>query len=141
MKAIILEPAKEKPKISSTGAASYVSSVFRKYYLVQNYKTWSDAQTYCRATYSDLATIETTAEMILLQNEVKKQKLTSRVWIGLHRNIDSWYWSLDDAPVDVMFWSFGEPNWQLEECAITNNGYWLDVLCNNMFYFVCFDGK
>uniref|UniRef100_A0A3B4BF38 C-type lectin domain-containing protein n=1 Tax=Periophthalmus magnuspinnatus TaxID=409849 RepID=A0A3B4BF38_9GOBI len=65
----------------------------RGFHLFRELKTWSEAQTFCRENYVDLATIETEEEwsqvVLMLQN------LNIYPWIGLYDDYTSWRWSLD----------------------------------------------
>ncbi|XP_067379073.1 macrophage mannose receptor 1-like [Channa argus] len=63
-----------------------------EYHYVPDFKTWNEAQTYCRQTYTDLATIENTQEMNQLINTVSSAGYNSEVWIGLYNQIN-WRWS------------------------------------------------
>ncbi|KAF5885324.1 putative C-type lectin domain family 20 member A isoform X1, partial [Clarias magur] len=49
---------KEPVPIRETGAFPIILSTSYKYYLIQREKTWSDAQAYCQATYTDLALVK-----------------------------------------------------------------------------------
>lgn len=128
--------------ISSTEVFIFVLSVPYKYYLVQQGKNWSDALTYCRANYIDLATIKSNDDMIKLQNEAQKQKFTSNAWIGLYNDINSWRWSMGNQPLGYFtHWCGSEPNYGMEDCAALNHWCWFDVPCMVAFPFVCFDGE
>ncbi|XP_049328993.1 uncharacterized protein LOC125789942 [Astyanax mexicanus] len=75
------------------GVSSYVP---HRYHFVNENKTWTEAQSYCRKTYTDLATINNMDEMKKL-NETLKDKTVGDVWIGLNRgNTGKWRWSPDE---------------------------------------------
>ncbi|XP_017320444.1 putative C-type lectin domain family 20 member A [Ictalurus punctatus] len=125
-----------------TGVVPLVLSVSRKYYLIQQGKTWSDAQAYCRAEHTDLAIIESNDDMVRLQNEIQRQQFSSSAWIGLYNDINSWYWSLGHEPLGSMRpWATGEPdNWLGQEwCGATNTWAWSDGSCTKTLPVVCFD--
>ncbi|XP_058272508.1 C-type lectin domain family 10 member A-like [Hemibagrus wyckioides] len=126
-----------------TGEVPLVHSVPRKYYLIQQGKTWSEAQDYCRATHTDLAIIKSNDDMVRLQNEAQKQQFSSSAWIGLYNNINSWRWSMGNEPLETTRWGGAEPNnWGgHEECGIITSWGWADVSCTFPLPFVCFDGK
>lgn len=63
----------------------------REYHFVKESKTWTEAQTHCRKTYTDLATIDDMEDWSLIKNIIKDRK--NGVWIGLHKT---------DQPVEVV---------------------------------------
>lgn len=115
-----------------------------KYFLVQNAKTWTDAQTYCQATYTDLAVVKTNDDMVRLQNEAQSQAFSSSAWIGMYNDVNAWHWSLGYEPVGSMRkWDVGEPNNNggRQNCVVITPWGWWDWGCTNIHPFVCFDGK
>ncbi|KPP58243.1 macrophage mannose receptor 1-like, partial [Scleropages formosus] len=109
-------------------------------------KTWTDAQTYCRNNYFDLATIRDTDD---LQNLVNSAPSTyfGQAWIGLFDDVNSWHWSLSDSS----FYSTGETsfrNWESGEpdnlggqeycAAMTPGGTWDSYSCQERLLFICF---
>ncbi len=100
---------------------------------------WTEAQRYCRNSYTDLATIDNMNEM----NELKKY---GRVWMGLFKvRENSWQWS-DQSNSSFRYWDTGEPNNYkgVENCAVIEpnvQGKWNDISCNNSFPFVCHEGE
>uniref|UniRef100_A0A3Q2WK27 C-type lectin domain-containing protein n=1 Tax=Haplochromis burtoni TaxID=8153 RepID=A0A3Q2WK27_HAPBU len=120
------------------GEASFVK--------VNSTVNWTDAQSHCRDVYTDLATIESTADV----NAVR-----SKAWIGLHDDLEnSWRWSLNDSS----FYGQGETtfrNWYTNEPNNLNgqqycvallsgspyNGEWDDRDCDDILNFVCYNGK
>ncbi|XP_049326012.1 C-type mannose receptor 2-like [Astyanax mexicanus] len=78
------------------GVSPYVP---HRYHFVDQSKTWTEAQIYCRQTYTDLATINNMEEMKNL-NETLKDKGENFVWIGLAKgDTGKWRWSLPDGNV------------------------------------------
>ncbi|XP_036420716.1 macrophage mannose receptor 1-like isoform X2 [Colossoma macropomum] len=126
--------------------ASYLP---HRYHFVNQYKNWTEAQRYCRQTYTDLATINNLEEMntvkAMLQNQV------GCVWIGLNRvDGQKWLWSLEDGTSFIngqsyTNWLPGEPNNGLKSnsCVFMRgfDGLWTDDECTNKYYFVCYTGK
>ncbi|XP_046710489.1 macrophage mannose receptor 1-like [Silurus meridionalis] len=127
-----------------TGIVSIFPPGSRKYYLIQQGKTWSDAQVYCRATHTDLAIIKNTDDVVQFQDEVQKQKFSSNAWIGLSVDVSSWHWSYGNYPLGIFTdWAGGEPNnWGgHEECGVINTNAWNDKPCTSMFAYMCFDNS
>ncbi|KAF7704932.1 hypothetical protein HF521_020218 [Silurus meridionalis] len=123
----------------------FVLSDPRKYYLIQQPKTWNDSQVYCRANHEDLAVIESVENVIRFQSDMKKQNFTSSAWIGLYSDVNNWRWSLGNEPVgSSKLWAavWGQPNnaERNEFCVIIDNYGWLDATCALLLRFVCFDG-
>uniref|UniRef100_A0A4W6G543 C-type lectin domain-containing protein n=1 Tax=Lates calcarifer TaxID=8187 RepID=A0A4W6G543_LATCA len=83
-----------------------------QYHLVYELKTMTEAQSYCRENYTDLATIDNMEDIMEL--------LPSRqdIWIGLFR--DSWKWS-DGSNSSFRYWITGEPNEGTENCVLLNS--------------------
>ncbi|KAF5907193.1 putative C-type lectin domain family 20 member A isoform X1, partial [Clarias magur] len=119
-----------------------VLSVHRKYYLVQQAMTWSDAQAYCRAHHVDLAIIESNDDLVQLQNEIQKQQFSASAWIGLYNDVNSWRWSMGNEPLgSVTDWDSGQPSNLFGhcECAFTTWFGWTDWSCIYAMPFMCFD--
>uniref|UniRef100_A0A8C1AFJ6 Si:dkey-11o15.8 n=1 Tax=Cyprinus carpio carpio TaxID=630221 RepID=A0A8C1AFJ6_CYPCA len=120
----------------------------RDYHFVNESKTWTEAQRYCRQNYTDLATIENMEEMNRLINTVNGS-YNGSAWIGLYDDVNSWRWSLED----IDFYQEGERdfrNWYHEPdnsggkelCVYMNyNGKWYDMSCDNTLPFVCYGGR
>ncbi|KAF7707158.1 hypothetical protein HF521_018376 [Silurus meridionalis] len=94
---------------------------------------WSDAHAYCQEFHTDLALANSTAENDRMQSIAYVQ---GRSWIGLYR--DSWKWS-DGTNTSNFMWLAGQPDnyYQNENCAVLNNGWFNDVKCNQLHYFIC----
>ncbi|XP_036419997.1 macrophage mannose receptor 1-like [Colossoma macropomum] len=120
----------------------------RQYHFVDESKTWTEAQSYCREYYTDLATIDNMEEMNMLINTVNGS-YSGLAWIGLYDDLNSWRWSLDDDS----FYMEGERNYRRwrhepnnsggkELCVVMSGAEaWFDVSCANIFEFVCYNGK
>ncbi|XP_029282368.1 C-type lectin lectoxin-Phi1-like [Cottoperca gobio] len=100
--------------------------------------TWTEAQSYCRANYRDLASVRNMAENQKIQDLVPAG---GTAWIGLSR--DSWKWS-DGSDSTFSFWDAGEPdNYGKNEACVTvdfssGHGRWGDWNCDVKFAFICY---
>ncbi|KAF5892395.1 putative C-type lectin domain family 20 member A isoform X1, partial [Clarias magur] len=127
-----------------TGVFPLVLSVTRQYFLIKQGLTWNAAQTYCRANYTDLATITSNDEMTQLQKVAQIQLFFASAWIGLYTNINNWYWSFGNEPVvNFTAWYFLQPDnlYGDEFCVFIYLGKWYDAPCDWLLYFVCFDDR
>lgn len=119
-------------------------AVYRKYYLIQQGMVWSDAVTYCRATYTDLATIADPDEAVQVRNLLQSQNFVSSLWIGLYNDVNSWRWSMGNETLgSFTAWYFPNPDnyHAVESCGAIFYGGWLDCACAALYPFICFDGK
>ncbi|KAL3999750.1 trinucleotide repeat-containing protein [Sarotherodon galilaeus] len=96
--------------------------------VVKEKKTWEEALEYCRKTYSDLASVASVTEMLLIQRELKKQNTTGPFWIGLHFFFKDWLW-VDGQELRYASWGQGVkptcPEVQSAECAALQAMKWL----------------
>ncbi|XP_037399055.1 macrophage mannose receptor 1-like isoform X1 [Pygocentrus nattereri] len=133
------------------GVSAYVPY---RYHFVNENKTWTEAQSYCRQRDSDLVTINNMEEMKKLNATLKKHlnnTPSSSVWISLVRgDTDQWLWSLADANFyrkgdTYRNWASGEPNnvGGVENCVVMkkSDGTWFDDRCSSLYTFVCYDDK
>ncbi|XP_042345913.1 secretory phospholipase A2 receptor-like [Plectropomus leopardus] len=118
------------------------SSCVRQYVLVNTPKSWYEAQSFCRESYVDLATIDDMGEMGAALTAIGEEY--SKVWIGLQQGeTQEWHWSL----ADKHFYKEGERNYLIwGETPTDNCGYFLEgklytSFCYNKRYSVCFDEK
>uniref|UniRef100_A0A3P9KLR1 C-type lectin domain-containing protein n=1 Tax=Oryzias latipes TaxID=8090 RepID=A0A3P9KLR1_ORYLA len=111
----------------------------RRFRYVGLQKTWSEAQTYCRETFKDLATIQN------LNNNTEAQQAggRSQFWIGLFNG--TWRWSQEeerDSNPSTWFknWNAGEPG--SGSCVSINKaGMWFAKDCSALNAFVCFNAE
>ncbi|KAK9524926.1 hypothetical protein VZT92_017283 [Zoarces viviparus] len=109
-----------------------------KFHLIDEKKTWLEAQSYCREHYTDLVSVPTQ----LNHEELKKiESDHSRdVWIGLFR--DTWRWS-DGSSFSFRSWDPEKFNDESNKrCAMTvSNGKWSSDECSHTKPFFCYDDE
>ncbi|XP_040909775.1 putative C-type lectin domain family 20 member A [Toxotes jaculatrix] len=114
----------------------------REYHLVQLLKNWTEAQSYCREHFVDLATIETAEEWDRVKTIFNSSG--QRAWIGLYNDVKDWKWSLNDTYLDreVGDWLGSQvDNYQgLEWCVeMQDTGALNDVSCSYLRRSMCYD--
>ncbi|KAI4885343.1 hypothetical protein NFI96_015579 [Prochilodus magdalenae] len=125
-------------------SSTYVS----QYHFVEESKTWTEAQRYCRELYTDLATIDNMEEMDMIINTVNGS-YSGLAWIGLYDDPNSWRWSLDDDSFymegerDYRGWYQEPDNYDGKELCVlmSYSGTWFDRPCDTHYTFVCYDGR
>lgn len=121
-----------------------LQSVGPTLYLINQSMTWTNAQTYCRATYNDLAPVKTAVDLQKMRDEAARQGVTSPIWVGLYNQFNSWRWSYTDVPISYRNWALYEPNNYNggESCGqINTGGSWTDSACSALRYFICYNGE
>ncbi len=126
-------------------SSAVVSSSPRQYHFVNQNKSWTEAQRYCRENHTDLVTINDIQE----QNDINQviNSVSDRVWIGLK---DTWIWSLSDPD----FYRRDESqyrNWKQSpkqpsgdgDCVYMDDvdGRWHDINCDSQMHFICYNGE
>uniref|UniRef100_A0A4W6DXC8 C-type lectin domain-containing protein n=1 Tax=Lates calcarifer TaxID=8187 RepID=A0A4W6DXC8_LATCA len=107
--------------ITASGLCAVSSLPAHQYHLVYELKTMTEAQSYCREKYTDLATIDNMEDMNLLTSMVDLSRMiyptySYLAWIGLYDDVNSWRWSLSDRSfytqeeAEFRNWASGEPN-------------------------------
>ncbi|XP_047658880.1 macrophage mannose receptor 1-like isoform X2 [Tachysurus fulvidraco] len=119
-----------------------------RYHFVNENKTWSEAQTYCKVKYTDLATISNMGEMKKLNHTLMKEN-AKKAWIGLQRvGPGRWLWSLEDQTFyrdgdTYRNWHPNEPNnaGGNEYCVAYYyySKYWDDDKCETPYPFLCYE--
>ncbi|XP_063042957.1 macrophage mannose receptor 1-like [Engraulis encrasicolus] len=111
------------------------------YVLVEEEKTWEDAQRFCREKHTDLATIKNEAENDKIKDLIKG-KGNVFPWIGLFRH--AWEWS-DGSSSSYRHWDSHQPSFDSSShglCVeIRSSGLWNDKSCDSQRYFVCYEDK
>ncbi|KAK1151456.1 C-type mannose receptor 2-like, partial [Acipenser oxyrinchus oxyrinchus] len=117
---------------------SETSNITERYTLIEELKTWTEAQQYCREHHTDLVSIKSASE----NEEIVKKAQSKPFWIGLFN--EPWKWSHQGDNYAFHYWSNGEPNnWGGgEKCVMrSKTGEWHDDPCNDQNYFFCNDGE
>ncbi|XP_034471069.1 lymphocyte antigen 75-like [Hippoglossus hippoglossus] len=127
-----------------SGCLTFSTCLLHQYHFVSDEMNWTEAQSYCRETYTDLATIENTEEMKKLKDTVSAAGHSSKVWIGLYSHID-WKWSdgFNQSGAEYRNWESPDPNnFKANELCVvqTMNGKWFDFECHEQHPFVCYRG-
>uniref|UniRef100_A0A673W745 C-type lectin domain-containing protein n=1 Tax=Salmo trutta TaxID=8032 RepID=A0A673W745_SALTR len=123
-------------------ASSYHFFIDR-YHLIPISMNWTDAQSYCRAHYTDLATVD---DMEDLNKLITSVGVYDWFWIGLKKgNALKWHWSLADrrfyrkGETKFRNWDTGMP--QNGNCAFMSTaGLWNNTSCDDQHPFICYDG-
>uniref|UniRef100_A0A673JFP7 C-type lectin domain-containing protein n=1 Tax=Sinocyclocheilus rhinocerous TaxID=307959 RepID=A0A673JFP7_9TELE len=115
-----------------------------RYYIIDEFKNWTEAQNYCRKYYYDLATFDNKEEHDQVVQTLRSGGYTGGVWIGLYDDRYSWRWSNGEKNMAYTNWAANEPDssQSKEACAIfTKREDWVDVPCENPFFFLCYNGN
>lgn len=130
-----------------TGQCFLPSCSPRFYILVKQDKSWEEAQSFCRSSYTDLATVQNEEEQAELSHIIDVELF---VWLGL-RPDTSWRWSLENQAYygfgqdGFRKWASGKPSSGLrfsQMCAaMLSSGEWADEACSGSKPFICYRGK
>ncbi|XP_031708912.1 uncharacterized protein LOC116386650 [Anarrhichthys ocellatus] len=108
------------------------------FHLITMSKTYTEAKTYCREMYTDLATVHNSTDMDNLISIVPST--IARAWIGLETSeVWMWHWSWPDQKLDFFKWKVGEPQIKNEDAcaAMDQQGEWIESDCGTQRSFVC----
>lgn len=109
----------------------------RVFHLIKTPKTWSEAQSFCRENYIDLATVDNMEEHKRLIESIGSAG-ESIVWIGLERSAtERWAWS---EGIKAEFGWNGKPD--DGKCVYLGpTGNWHADHCSHLRPFICFKCK
>uniref|UniRef100_A0A3Q3FP74 C-type lectin domain-containing protein n=1 Tax=Labrus bergylta TaxID=56723 RepID=A0A3Q3FP74_9LABR len=99
-----------------------------EYHLIEEAKTWDEAQRYCKENYTDLATVSDMTDMKRLREIVNTQE----AWIGLQSNPGQTYFHNKEP---------NDHNNKPENCVQIHNKRLNDATCDKKNKFICFNGK
>uniref|UniRef100_A0A3Q1ID68 C-type lectin domain-containing protein n=1 Tax=Anabas testudineus TaxID=64144 RepID=A0A3Q1ID68_ANATE len=143
---VTLASASVELSVPTTGLCFLPSCSPHFYIYVETPMSWSDAQTYCRSRFTDLATVHNETELAQLNQVIGGY---TNVWIGLRPDPEAWRWSLEnqdnpgEGEAGFRMWAAGEPNTGLSYyifCgAMLKTGEWADMPCITVLFFICYD--
>ncbi|XP_060888068.1 secretory phospholipase A2 receptor-like [Labrus mixtus] len=114
-----------------------------QYHYVADPKNWTEAQTYCREKYTDLATVETPEEMKQLNKTVLSSGINLEVWIGVYRKLWKWPDNYTNSGAEYRNWRNNNRiiNYDFKCYVLFHNGEWYGHDCINAESFICYRGK
>uniref|UniRef100_A0A3B3DR81 C-type lectin domain-containing protein n=1 Tax=Oryzias melastigma TaxID=30732 RepID=A0A3B3DR81_ORYME len=124
----------------------FMTNQLLQYHVIDESKSWDEAQEYCREEHSDLATVRSMADMERLSQDLRGRE----AWIGLYREAGGsrmWQWSQPEVQFNESQSDWDpiskEPNdVGKENCgAVRNTLKWADLSCNRTTPFICYDGE
>ncbi|XP_038128507.1 macrophage mannose receptor 1-like [Cyprinodon tularosa] len=111
----------------------------RQFRYVGLLRNWSEAQTYCRESFFDLATIQNSDN----NTEARQAAGTSKVWIGLFNG--TWRWSKDEnqlSPTSSSYNNLGYSQHLNGQCVnLASTGAWSTSDCEDLHNFICYDAS
>ncbi|XP_055046079.2 macrophage mannose receptor 1-like [Misgurnus anguillicaudatus] len=127
-----------------SGFWMFIQSISNQFLLIQENKTWDDAQAYCKKYHIDLATIASSEDQTSVREAVSPA-LPPLAWTGLGRSNNTWRWKYHDVnvtfiwKVSLSFWKPGQPDNSdtKSECGVISASGWDDIACDQMFPFFC----
>ncbi|XP_043101177.1 macrophage mannose receptor 1-like [Puntigrus tetrazona] len=120
------------------GILSKASCDLQRFVLIQDPKTWTEAQSYCRRICVDLATVQSDEDRAKLKEAANAENFPSDAWIGFSRDV--WHWSYQNMPVSNAKWDSSQPNMPdiYMACGnINSKGRWNDRTCTDADNFFC----
>ncbi|KAK1155247.1 macrophage mannose receptor 1-like [Acipenser oxyrinchus oxyrinchus] len=118
------------------------SNIAERYTLIEELKTWTEAQQYCREHHTDLVSIKSASE----NEDLVKKAQGKPFWIGLFN--EPWKWSHQGDNYTFHNWASTQSNnfGGAQKCveigvrhgAINSQGEWEDLVCNEKKAFMCY---
>ncbi|XP_051257321.1 C-type mannose receptor 2-like [Dicentrarchus labrax] len=111
--------------------------VGRPYHFLNIPMTRSEAQSFCRVNYADLATVDNMKEYVQLLESIGSADV-SGIWIGLERSASyRWVWSDGIGEQDV--YPFSEDKQDGDCVMMKTSGYWEKSRCTDLKASLCFE--
>uniref|UniRef100_A0A8C1M701 C-type lectin domain-containing protein n=1 Tax=Cyprinus carpio TaxID=7962 RepID=A0A8C1M701_CYPCA len=120
------------------GILSKASCDLYRFVLIEEPKTWPEAQSYCREKYTDLVTVQSDADRAKLKEAANAVNFSSVAWIGFYK--DPWLWSYQNTIISYAKWGNQKPDLLKthKACAtVKRNGQWVDANCTEGRYYFC----
>uniref|UniRef100_A0A672PA51 C-type lectin domain-containing protein n=1 Tax=Sinocyclocheilus grahami TaxID=75366 RepID=A0A672PA51_SINGR len=139
---LVLQYLNKEPHTSAKSECKSASCDPYRFVLIEEPKTWAEAQSYCREKYTDLVTVQSDADRAKLKEAVDAVSFTSVAWIGFYKVF--WLWSHQNTVISYAKWGNQEPNLlKTHEACATVSEYeqWSDTSCTELKYFFCQTGK
>ncbi|XP_056318536.1 secretory phospholipase A2 receptor-like [Danio aesculapii] len=112
--------------------------------LINEQKSWTEAQSFCREFHVDLPTVQTDEDRLEIQKASSGANAEIRAWVGLYGSICVWRWSYQSHDLQFSFWAPTEdPSLKTQSvCAvIRNDGFWYATNCTQLKPFICYKGN
>ena len=125
----------------SAGLCSLTLCISPQYNHVSLRMNYTDAKSYCRKMYTDLATLYNHSDVENLISSVPGD--LQRAWIGLEEG-DVWQWHWTYGEGDFFNWRDGQPSQNMSQnncVAMGPTGQWFEDDCKNRNSYVCSDGE
>uniref|UniRef100_A0A669BM91 C-type lectin domain-containing protein n=1 Tax=Oreochromis niloticus TaxID=8128 RepID=A0A669BM91_ORENI len=147
----------EKPRMEETclllilllsGGLSTLPPHSREYHFVNQLMNWTEAQSYCRANFTDLVTIYNIDISQLLLSV--SPRISTWAWIGLYNDRYSWKWSMEGklfyvgSTHEFLIWANDQPDClnANEYCvALQGQTQMNDRPCGDSYPFLCYNAK
>uniref|UniRef100_A0A8C7XLU3 C-type lectin domain-containing protein n=1 Tax=Oryzias sinensis TaxID=183150 RepID=A0A8C7XLU3_9TELE len=110
-----------------------------RHVLVDQQKSWLDAQAHCRSQHTDLSSIRSLAENNLLGGGSSTSTSPTSAWIGLHRSL--WAWS-DGSSATFRQFGLVQSNGR-DDCVLmeSSSSTWFWRPCTEYHPFLCNTGE
>ncbi|KAL6095120.1 uncharacterized protein ACO6RY_16384 [Pungitius sinensis] len=123
----------------ASSCVTLCSLFYREYHLINDPKTWDEAQAYCRQNHGDLATIGSRDDLDILWNMTEASGL---YWIGLRMGTEvSWKWSVGEPENIAVYTNWAAAPGSGSCGSVAVGGKWLAASCNSTLGFICKEGK